>query len=112
MHVDLVKLRALRSGVSWSDTTAKEWDRMLGECFDELEALRAEVERLKAQVSAFRSYTRADVDREIHSSYQVGAKDERAAIVAWLRGGTHGYLNTMDITSRIERGGHHESADK
>ena len=44
--VDLDRLRALRSGVSWSDTTAKEWDRMLGECFDELEALRAKCQEV------------------------------------------------------------------
>ena len=83
-------------------STPDEWRRELGQEWgllcDEIEFLRAEVERLTALVNAATSGGTAEM--------------ERAAIVAWLRGGTHGYLNTMDITSRIERGGHHESADK
>ena len=79
--VDLDHLRALRSGVSWSDTTAKEWDRMLGECFDELEALRAEVERLKQHRGC-----------PCQKCQNNGAGKERAAIVAWLRVNGTGHL--------------------
>jgi hypothetical protein len=45
--VDLDRLRALRSGPDWCETDAHEWDRLLGECFAELEAARRNVANLQ-----------------------------------------------------------------
>ena len=102
MPVDLVRLRALYDHrqaytTDWKAfpngnhaTWVGEWLSACPSVLNELEALRAEVERLRA------------VDDGIGAR---AVAKERAAIVAWMRVNGTGHLADC-----IERGLHHESA--
>ena len=83
--------------------TMTEWRETIDEqapaLFDELEALRAEVERLRA------------VDDGIGKR---AVAKERSAIVAWLRREweSNRPADPSDYADALERGDHHESAGK
>ena len=111
--VDLVKLRALMERSiklgkpsqrhhAGSAAALQEWINAIDDAapalFDDLEAAREEVARLRA-TQEHTGYVAT------HSLVRQAYSDERAMVVAWLRVNGTGHLADC-----IERGDHHESA--